>query len=283
MKHILAKAPAVAAAMFVVACAGSQKNLSGPQQAALQAEEQSQKAQDQAQKARQAANKSQAELNEAQASHSDAQRNEIQANARAQQASYNAGRAEANAGMVAHQNAMASQPGRGVAETQGPAPAPAPGKVVIITTTLLFPTNSSKLSDSAKPNLDEVAKALKDQPQASDVIVEGHTDSTGSAENNMKLSEERAQAVADYLSSQGVSKDRIQIKGVGSEDPASHEKTAEGRAVNRRVDIQVEAPKGAAEKQGSGQPQPKTQPQPANPPASQPGTQQQKVPYYPSP
>lgn len=259
MKHILAQAPVAVAAIFVVACASSQKNLTGPQQAALQAEEQSQKAQDDAQKAREAANKTQGELNEAQAAHTDAQRSEIQANARAQQASYNAGRAEAAAGAAAHpaappQGAPGAQqgaPGKGVAEAQGAGAPSSPGKVVIITTSLLFPTGSSKLSDSAKPDLDKVADALKQQPHASNVSIEGHTDSTGSQATNMKLSEDRAQAVADYLESKGVAKDHIMTKGVGSEDPASHANSTEGRAVNRRVDITVESNKGAAEKQGS--------------------------------
>jgi outer membrane protein OmpA-like peptidoglycan-associated protein len=249
MKHIFVKAPAVAA-LFVVACASSQKNLSDPQKAALKAEEHAQDAQNDAQKARKEANRSQQDLNEMQQSNVEARKEEINANQRAQQASFAAGRAEQQAGMAAHPPPAGPPPGapapapappnKGVTEAQAPAPAPSPPKLVVITSGLLFPTNGSNLSDGSKAKLDEVAIVLTKQPESSEVIIQGHTDDRGDKAVNMRLSQERAQSVADYLESKGVPKDRVQTKAMGSDDPVSTEKTTSGRAVNRRVDIAVQ-------------------------------------------
>ena len=240
MKHIFVRTPAVAA-LFLVACAGSQKNLTDPQKAALKAEDYAQDAQNDAQKARVEASKSRQELFESQQAHEAARRAEIDANQRAQQASYAAGRAEQQAGMAAHAAGPppppAAPPPKGATEAQG---REAPAKVVVITSGLLFPSNSADLPAGSKPRLDELAVVLKKQPDANVVIVEGHTDDTGPKAGNMKLSEQRAQAVADYLASQGVPKDRVQTRAVGSQDPASPGKTAQARALNRRVDIVVQ-------------------------------------------
>jgi OOP family OmpA-OmpF porin len=65
--------------------------------------------------------------------------------------------------------------------------------------------------------------------------VDGYTDSTGSAAYNKKLSERRAQAVADYLQAHGISGGRMTVKGFGEDNPVADNKTAEGRAHNRRV------------------------------------------------
>jgi outer membrane protein OmpA-like peptidoglycan-associated protein len=249
MKHILLRAPAVAA-LFVVACAGSQKNLTEPQKAALKAEEAAQDAQNDAQKARQEASKTQAELYEAQTTHVQARESEIQANQRAQQASYAAGRAEQQAGMASRQqqaqlNQQQFGQQKGVTEAQAPTTiVRETTKVVVVNSGLLFATNSAELSSTAKPKLDEIASALKQNPQANNVIVEGFTDDTGSAEANQKLSQERAQAVADYLQSQGVPRDRVQTKAMGPQSPVGSDKSAEGRALNRRVDIMVQPIQG---------------------------------------
>jgi outer membrane protein OmpA-like peptidoglycan-associated protein len=260
MKHILVKAPALAA-LFVVACAGSQKNLSEPQKAAMAAEDHAQKAQDEAQKARAEANKSQEELNEAQAANDQAQRAQADADRRAQQASHAAGRAEQQAAAAAAPPpapaeapppaAPPAPPPKGVTESQG-ANAPAPGKIVVVTSALLFPSGSAEIGAGAKPKLDEVVTALKKQPQPSNVVVQGFTDDTGSKAGNMRLSEERAQAVSDYLSSQGIPKDHITTKGLGPQDPISTKNSVEGRAVNRRVDIVIQPAQGIAQPQGQG-------------------------------
>jgi outer membrane protein OmpA-like peptidoglycan-associated protein len=246
MKHIFVKAPAVAA-LFVVACAGSQKNLTDPQKAAQQAEDRAQDAQNDAQKARKDANKSQQELNETQQANVEARRAEISANQRAQQASFEAARAEQQAGMATHPPPgpppgpapAAAPPSKGVTEAQ----APAPPKLVVITSGLLFPTNGSDLSDGSKAKLDEVAAVLIKQP-SSEVIIQGHTDDRGDKAVNARISQERADAVADYLESKGVPKDKVQTKAMGSDDPVSTEKTVDGRALNRRVDISVQPAPG---------------------------------------
>lgn len=248
MKHILVRAPAIAA-LFIVACAGSQKELTAPQQAAAQAEDQAQKAQNDAQKAREDANKAQKELGEAQATHDDARRAELTADQKAQQASMAAMHAEQQAALAAHPPQPAAPPvaaappapAKGVAESQGAQKEPSVDKVVVITAGLLFPSGSAELSSSSKPKLDKVASALKGQPQASHVTIEGYTDDTGTPEINEKLSEQRAQAVADYLEGQGVPQGQLSTKGLSTQDPVSTKQTAEGRALNRRVDIVIQS------------------------------------------
>ena len=264
MKSIVSRAPAVAvllagSAVIATACGGSQKELTAPQQAAAQAEDQAQKAQEQAQKAREEANKTQKELAEAQQSHDEAAQAERAANQHAMAATRQAQIAEQQAAMAsmpqpkpAPPQPQAAPPAeqKGVAEAQGQhAEHDSTGKLVIITTSLLFKSNSAELLDSSKPNLDEVADALNAQPKANTVKVQGYTDSTGSVDVNEALSQQRAQAVADYLKSKGVSPDRITAKGFGNQDPVSTEKTAEGRALNRRVDLIVEPAEGRANTQ----------------------------------
>jgi outer membrane protein OmpA-like peptidoglycan-associated protein len=71
------------------------------------------------------------------------------------------------------------------------------------------------------------------------VSIEGHTDSTGKAETNQKLSEKRAGSVKTYLVSKGISADRLVTSGHGSEMPIEDNKTAAGRAKNRRVEFKL--------------------------------------------
>ena len=97
-----------------------------------------------------------------------------------------------------------------------------------------FATNSSELTDQDKALLDKMIVTLK-RLNFVDGEVDGYTDSTGSAKYNQALSERRAQAVADYLTSNGVSQHRLAVKGYGEENPVADNKTVEGRAHNRRV------------------------------------------------
>lgn len=112
------------------------------------------------------------------------------------------------------------------------------GTVITLPGNVLFASGKSMLLPGAQASLNEVANALKDQNNA-DIRVEGHTDSTGSDELNMKLSKDRADAVASYLMSRGLPKDRITTEGLGSSRPVANNATAEGRAINRRVEIIV--------------------------------------------
>ncbi|SFM89584.1 OmpA family protein [Thermodesulforhabdus norvegica] len=88
------------------------------------------------------------------------------------------------------------------------------------------------------PVLDEGVEILKKHPDIK-IIIEGHTDSIGTDEYNQKLSERRAKAVFDYFVSHGISPDRMKTVGFGESRPKADNSTAEGRAINRRVELKV--------------------------------------------
>lgn len=98
----------------------------------------------------------------------------------------------------------------------------------------LFANNSSQLltSDALTPILD----ALLTHPDATAVIT-GYTDNVGAVQYNQTLSEKRAQAVGEYLVTHGVKEERLSVKGKGIASPIADNKTAEGRAMNRRVEV----------------------------------------------
>jgi outer membrane protein OmpA-like peptidoglycan-associated protein len=110
---------------------------------------------------------------------------------------------------------------------------------------LEFEFGSDKLTTRDEAKLDQVIVALDPhRPMLRDNVahlnVIGHTDSVGSAEFNQGLSERRAQTVADYLASAGqVRPERMQVSGQGENDPMADNNTDEGRALNRRVVIEV--------------------------------------------
>lgn len=117
------------------------------------------------------------------------------------------------------------------------------GMVITLSGSVLFASNESTLLPAAMVKLNEVADALiKGNPDAN-ITVEGHTDSQGQRQYNMDLGEKRAKAVRDQLVSRGVAQDRIKAVGVGPDRPVADNKTAEGRANNRRVEIIVEPAK----------------------------------------
>jgi len=99
-----------------------------------------------------------------------------------------------------------------------------------------FDFNKATLKPSGKTLVDAAVKAMKDNSTMR-VRVEGHTDSIGSDAYNQKLSERRANAVRDYMIEQGISPSRITAVGFGESKPVASNKTAEGRAENRRVEI----------------------------------------------
>ncbi|WGV98268.1 outer membrane beta-barrel protein [Vibrio sp. YMD68] len=100
----------------------------------------------------------------------------------------------------------------------------------------LFESNSTEMSAALKVQLQPVLERLQHYPETTVQLI-GHTDSLGDANYNLSLSEVRAQKVADYLASQGVSRDRMTVKGVGELNPIASNETASGRAHNRRVEI----------------------------------------------
>ncbi|WP_380695606.1 MULTISPECIES: OmpA family protein [Saccharospirillaceae] len=104
---------------------------------------------------------------------------------------------------------------------------------------ITFEVNEADLRDDFENNLDGVAAILVEYPDTL-IVISGHTDSTGSLALNQRLSEERAQSVADYLQSQGVQSVRIIPVGAGPNRPIADNSTAEGRAANRRVELVLE-------------------------------------------
>jgi OOP family OmpA-OmpF porin len=99
-----------------------------------------------------------------------------------------------------------------------------------------FENNSAKLSGASFDILDKVAKSLKDWPDVR-VEIAGHTDGNGDAGYNMKLSQARAETVRGYLAGRGVDGSRLVAKGYGKTKPIADNKTAAGRAKNRRVEL----------------------------------------------
>jgi OOP family OmpA-OmpF porin len=104
-----------------------------------------------------------------------------------------------------------------------------------------FPFNQAVITSKHYPLLSKIETVLKQiQPKA--VAVEGHTDSVGSASVNKKLSQARAQAIADYLTYNGFKpSDRVNAVGYGDSKPIAPNTTAGGRAQNRRVDLILKA------------------------------------------
>ncbi|MFI5184656.1 MAG: OmpA family protein [Vicinamibacteria bacterium] len=103
-----------------------------------------------------------------------------------------------------------------------------------------FPLNRAEVSDDAKKLIDEAIAQLKAENKGVYFEIEGHTDSTGPADYNQKLGEDRAVAVRDYLHDQhGIALNRMQVISYGASKPVADNKTRESRALNRRVVIKV--------------------------------------------
>lgn len=113
------------------------------------------------------------------------------------------------------------------------------GMVITLSGQVLFVTGKSELLPAAQDQLDQVAKALKDQGEIKPMVVEGYTDSVGSDAANLTLSKNRAEAVRSYLVSKGIPSDKISAVGKGKANPVASNDTPDGRANNRRVEIVV--------------------------------------------
>jgi len=103
---------------------------------------------------------------------------------------------------------------------------------------ILFNTNSADLRPQSMTDIQTLAATLKKYGDTN-VIVEGHTDNTGSDAINQPLSERRAQSVANYTIAQGVESSRISTQGFGSSKPVADNSTEAGRQANRRVEIAI--------------------------------------------
>jgi outer membrane protein OmpA-like peptidoglycan-associated protein len=109
---------------------------------------------------------------------------------------------------------------------------------------ITFATDSAEVASSFYAPLNSLASSFRQYDQNSIEVV-GHTDSTGSREHNMGLSQRRAQSVASYLTAQGVSAGRVSTRGLGPDQPVASNATAEGRAQNRRVEVTLRPLPGA--------------------------------------
>jgi outer membrane protein OmpA-like peptidoglycan-associated protein len=105
---------------------------------------------------------------------------------------------------------------------------------------LMFDINKYDLRATSRENLTNLAAILNKYPDTN-ILIEGHTDSTGTREINMPLSENRAKAVAAYLATLNVQSTRFTVHGYGPDQPIGDNGTVEGRQQNRRVDLAIMA------------------------------------------
>ncbi len=105
---------------------------------------------------------------------------------------------------------------------------------------LMFDFDAARIRPEAAENLRSLSGSLGSYPNT-DLLIVGHTDALGSADYNQGLSQRRAQAVADYLGSQGVLASRLRTAGRGEAEPVSSNETEAGRQLNRRVEVAIYA------------------------------------------
>jgi outer membrane protein OmpA-like peptidoglycan-associated protein len=103
---------------------------------------------------------------------------------------------------------------------------------------ILFDVDQADLKNKSQTELTKLS-AILNKYADTNIMLAGHTDSTGSEEYNLGLSRRRAQSVADYLTTQNVNPARFAVEGYGKSDPVASNDTAEGRAENRRVEVAI--------------------------------------------
>ncbi len=103
---------------------------------------------------------------------------------------------------------------------------------------ILFDVNKADLRPAAQSNLTELAGILNKYPDTN-ILIEGHTDSTGGEDHNLELSKRRAQSVVNYLVGQSVIGGRMQTQGWGEAQPVASNDTDAGRQANRRVELAI--------------------------------------------
>jgi len=114
-----------------------------------------------------------------------------------------------------------------------------PEQLVIIKDKVHFAIGTATIEQTSRPLLEQVAKIINAHPNILSVRIEGHTDDRGGAKYNLKLSQDRANSVRDFLISKGVPRDRLEAKGYGLTRPLDTNSTKEGRARNRRVEFNI--------------------------------------------
>jgi outer membrane protein OmpA-like peptidoglycan-associated protein len=112
------------------------------------------------------------------------------------------------------------------------------GLLITFASGLLYDFDSDVVKGEAQRNLTNLANSLRNYPET-EVLIVGHTDSTGSDSYNMGLSDRRAAAARNFLVSQGVPSDRIRTMGRGESEPIASNETAAGQSQNRRVEVAI--------------------------------------------
>lgn len=107
---------------------------------------------------------------------------------------------------------------------------------------ILYDVDKANLKPAAKQNINELSEILKKYDDTN-ILIEGHTDDSGSDEYNQTLSEQRAASVSDYLSSLGIANSRITTTGYGELQPVADNSSAAGKTQNRRVEVAIFANK----------------------------------------
>lgn len=125
------------------------------------------------------------------------------------------------------------------------------GIIVTMKDKILFDIDSATVKPEALSGLDKIAGVLTKYPKTT-ITVAGHTDNTGRADYNLKLSERRANAVKFALAQRGVSGDRVTAMGFGADNPVAANTTPEGRTDNRRVELHI-VPSEELKQEASGQ------------------------------
>lgn len=132
----------------------------------------------------------------------------------------------------------AAQPAPAAAAPAAPVAPAATASKVTFAADAFFDFDKSVLKPEGKAKLDDLASKVQ-SINLEVIVAVGHTDSVGSDAYNQKLSERRAQAVKAYLESKGIDKSRVYTEGKGEKQPVADNKTKDGRAKNRRVEIEV--------------------------------------------
>jgi outer membrane protein OmpA-like peptidoglycan-associated protein len=111
------------------------------------------------------------------------------------------------------------------------------GETVILNH-LIFAQGKAVIDRKSYPELDELVQMMKENTRI-EIQLEGHTDNVGNPKANMKLSQDRVDAVKKYITDKGVAKNRIQTKAFGGSQPLKNELTPEAKALNRRVEMRI--------------------------------------------
>jgi outer membrane protein OmpA-like peptidoglycan-associated protein len=114
-----------------------------------------------------------------------------------------------------------------------------PVKIKYESTSVKFNSSSNKLTNDSRQSLNDIASIMQGNPQLH-LTISGYTDSTGRPAHNLSLSRQRAEVVKSYLVGKGITADRITTIGYGQLRPVADNNTEEGKALNRRVEFNME-------------------------------------------